>query len=40
MSGVDFVLGIQLLQYLGMVGINFNDIFMLLSSKGNKIEIS
>jgi hypothetical protein len=39
MGGFDVVLGIQCLQSLGIVALNFHDLFMIFSSQGNKVEI-
>jgi hypothetical protein len=39
MGGVDVVLGVQWLQSLGIVVINFQDIFMMFSSDGKEIDL-
>jgi hypothetical protein len=39
MGGVDVVLGVQWLQSLGTMALNFHDIFMRFSSKGKEIEL-
>jgi hypothetical protein len=37
MGSVDVVLGFQWLQSLGIVALNFQELFMIFSSKGNEI---
>ena len=39
MGGVDVVLGIQWLQSLGIVALNFQDLFMRFFSEGKEIEL-
>jgi hypothetical protein len=39
MGGVDVVLGVQWLQSLGIVSLNFQDIFMRFSLEGKEIEL-
>jgi hypothetical protein len=39
MGGVDFLLGVQWLQSLGTMALNFQDIFMIFSSEGKEIEL-
>ena len=39
MGGPDVVLGVQWLQYLGMVAFNFQDIFLKLFSEGREVEL-
>jgi hypothetical protein len=39
MGGVDVVLGVQWLQSLGTMALNFQDLFMRFSSEGKEIEL-
>jgi hypothetical protein len=39
MGGADVVLGVQWLQSLGTMALNFQDIFMIFSSDGKKIDL-
>jgi hypothetical protein len=39
MGGVDVVLGVQWLQSLGTMTLNFQDIFMIFSSEGKEIDL-
>ena len=39
MGGVDVVIGVQGLQYLGMIGFNFQELFLNFFSEGNKVEL-
>jgi hypothetical protein len=39
MGGVDVVLGVQRLQSLGIVALNFQERFMIFSSEGKEIEL-
>jgi hypothetical protein len=39
MGGVDLVLGVQWLQPLGTVALNFQDLFMRFSSKSKEVEL-
>jgi hypothetical protein len=39
MGSVDVVLGVQWLQSLGTMALNFQDLFMIFSLEGNKIEL-
>jgi hypothetical protein len=39
MGGVDVVLGVQLLQSLGTLALNFQYIFMIFSAEGKKIDL-
>jgi hypothetical protein len=39
MGGVDVVLGVQWLQSLGIMALNFQELFMRFSSKGKEIEL-
>ena len=38
-GGVDVVLGVQWLQYLGMVAFNFQEIFLKFFSQGKEVEL-
>ena len=39
MGGVDVVLGVQWLQYLGTITFNFQEIFLNFFSKGKEVEL-
>ena len=39
MGGVDVVLGVQWLQYLGTIAFNFQEIFLNFFSEGNEVEL-
>ena len=39
MEGVDFVLGVQWLQSLGMVAFNFQEVFLNFFSEGKEFEL-
>ena len=39
MGGVDVVLGVQWLQYLGTVAFNFEEIFLKFFSEGKEVEL-
>ena len=39
MGGVDFVLGVQWLQYLGTIDFNFQEIFLKKNSEGKEVEL-
>ena len=39
MGSADVVLGVQWLQYLGMVDFNFQELFLKIFSKGKEIEL-
>jgi hypothetical protein len=39
MGGVDVVLGVQWLQSLGTMALNFQELFMRFSSEGKEIEL-
>jgi hypothetical protein len=39
MGGVDVVLGVQWLQSLGIMALNFQELFMRFSLKGKEIEL-
>ena len=39
MGGVDVVLGVQWLQYLGMVAFNFQELFLKIFSEGKEVEL-
>jgi len=39
MGGANVVLGVQWLQYLGTMALNFQDLFMRFSSEGKEIEL-
>jgi len=39
MGGVDIVLVLQWLQYLGMINFNFKKLFLIFFLEGNEIEL-
>ena len=39
LGGVDVVLGVQSLQYLGTVAFNFQELFLNFFSKGKEVEL-
>ena len=39
MGGVDVVLGVQWLQYLGMVAFNYQEFFLNIFLKGKEVEL-